>query len=157
MRVIKKVLFSLFLLVSLCYLFIVVSPRFINGFYPYGVRCAIVLTGSMEPTLNINDFVVVKKPKNIKVDDIISYRDNNSEVIHRVIDIKDDIIITKGDSNNKIDNPISFNKVTGIYVRKIPYLGKIIVFMRKPIVFSAVITLLFILFLIPDKKKDEGE
>ena len=38
-----------------------------------------------------------------------------------------------------------------------PYLGKIIVFMRKPIVFSAVITLLFILFLIPDKKKDEGE
>ena len=60
MRIIKKIFFVLFLLVSLTYLFIVVSPKVFKNFYPFGIRTAIVLTGSMEPTLEINDFVITK-------------------------------------------------------------------------------------------------
>ena len=65
MRIIKKIVFALFLLISLTYLFIVVSPRIFKNFYPFGIRTAIVLTGSMEPTLAINDFIIVKKPNNM--------------------------------------------------------------------------------------------
>ena len=62
MKIIKKILFILFLIVSFAYLFIIISPKVFKNFYPFGIRVAIVLTGSMEPTLEINDFVIIKKP-----------------------------------------------------------------------------------------------
>lgn len=153
MKVIKIIIFSLFLLISLVYLFIIVSPKVFKGFYPFGIKVAIVSTGSMEPTLKINDFVVVKKPKQIQINDIISYKEDSSdiEVLHRVIKINDDEIITKGDANNIEDKPITSDKVTGIYVTKIKYFGNMINFIKKPVVFSLIITFFVILMLIPSK------
>jgi len=155
MKIIKKIFFSLFLLILLLYLFIIITPKYIKGFYPFGIRTAIVLTGSMEPSLKINDFVVMKKPKNIKVNDIISYKESgsDSEVLHRVIKINNGLVVTKGDANNKEDNPISINQVTGVYVGKIKYLGSIITFITKPIIFSTIITLLAVIIFIPVKKE----
>jgi len=159
MKILKKISFSLFLLISLSYLFIVLSPKIIKDFYPFGIRTAIVLTGSMEPTLEINDFVIMKRPKEIKINDIISYRQTNSgnEVIHRIISIKNNQIITKGDSNNIEDKPIDVSQVTGIFVGKIKYLGNIIFFMQKPIVFSIVITAFFVIIIIPSNEASSLE
>ena len=153
MKIVKKICFSLFLLILLLYLFIIITPKYIKGFYPFGIRTAIVLTGSMEPSLKINDFVIMRKTKSIKVNDIISYKLNNSEILHRVIRINNNEIVTKGDANNKEDNPISINQVTGVYVGKIKYLGSIIIFITKPIVFSTIITLLAVILFIPVKKE----
>ena len=153
MKIIKKIFFSLFLLILLLYLFIIITPKYIKGFYPFGIRTAIVLTGSMEPSLKINDFVIMRKTKSIKVNDIISYKLNNSEILHRVIRINNNEIVTKGDANNKEDNPISINQVTGVYVGKIKYLGSIITFITKPIIFSTIITLLAVIIFIPVKKE----
>lgn len=153
MKIIKKIFFSLFLLILLLYLFIIITPKYIKGFYPFGIRTAIVLTGSMEPSLKINDFVIMRKTKSIKVNDIISYKLNNSEILHRVIRINNNEIVTKGDANNKEDNPISINQVTGVYVGKIKYLGSIITFITKPIIFSTIITLLAVILFIPVKKE----
>lgn len=154
MKVIKKFIFILFLLVSLTYLFVVITPRVFTNFYPFGIRTAIIMTGSMEPTLHINDFVIVKKDKNIKVGDIITYKDKDvkEEVMHRVVEIKDNKIITKGDANNIEDKPINKNQVTGKYVKKVKYLGKIIVFMSNPLIFSIIITFFIIMLFIPEKK-----
>ena len=154
MKIIKKIIFILFLLVSFVYLFIIISPKIFKNFYPFGIKVAIVLTGSMEPTLEINDFVIVKKPSNIKENDIISYNDNISkkEVLHRVIKIDEDEIITKGDANNTEDLPINIKQVTGVYIGKIKYLGNIISFITKPIVFSSIITIVLAIMLIPKKK-----
>lgn len=109
----------------------------------------------MEPSLKINDFVIMRKTKSIKVNDIISYKESgsDSEVLHRVIRINNNEIVTKGDANNKEDNPISINQVTGVYVGKIKYLGSIIIFITKPIVFSTIITLLAVIIFIPVKKR----
>ena len=107
----------------------------------------------MEPSLKINDFVIMRKTKSIKVNDIISYKLNNSEILHRVIRINNNEIVTKGDANNKEDNPISINQVTGVYVGKIKYLGSIITFITKPIIFSTIITLLAVIIFIPVKKE----
>ncbi len=107
----------------------------------------------MEPSLKINDFVIMRKTKSIKVNDIILYKLNNSEILHRVIRINNNEIVTKGDANNKEDNPISINQVTGVYVGKIKYLGSIIIFITKPIVFSTIITLLAVIIFIPVKKE----
>lgn len=154
MKFIKTICFSLFLLISLSYIFIIISPRIFKGFYPFGIKTAIVETGSMEPTLKINDFVIVKKPKKVEVDDIVSYTNNGkSEVLHRVVRINKKEIITKGDANNTEDQPINISQVTGIYVGKIKYLGNIISIMKKPLVFSTIITVLLILWLITRNKK----
>ena len=75
MKTIKKVFFALFLLMSLSYLYIVVSPKIFKNFYPFGIKTAIVLTGSMEPTLNIDDFVILRELKGrVNVNDIVSYK-----------------------------------------------------------------------------------
>ena len=154
MKILKKIMFSLFLLILLLYLFVIISPKIIKGFYPFGIKTAVVITGSMEPTLNINDFVIMKKPKNIKINDIVSYKSINSEneVLHRVIRINNNEIITKGDANNIEDKPIKLNQVTGVYIGKIKYLGNIISFIQNPFVFSVVITIFLIIMFIPNKK-----
>ena len=159
MKTVKKIVFFLLLLLSLIYIFIVVSPRIFKNFYPFGIKTAIVLTGSMEPTLNVYDFVIVKKPTKVKVNDIVSYKpeNGNNEVLHRVVEIKENKVITKGDANNVEDKPINKNQVTGIYIYKIKYLGNIICFIRKPIVFSTLITLFVITLFIPTKEKNDEE
>lgn len=154
MKTIKKICSGLFLLISLLYLFIIISPKIIDDFYPFGIKTSIVLTGSMEPTIKINDFVIVKKATNIQVNDIISYKQqgSNLEVLHRVIRINDNEIVTKGDANNTEDTPINRKQVTGVYVGKIKYFGNLISFISRPIVFSFIMTIFFIL-LIPTGRR----
>ena len=156
MKTVKKISFSLFLLVSLAYLFVVISPRIFTGFYPFGIKAAVVMTGSMEPTININDFVILNRPKDIKVNDIVSYKakSNKNEILHRVISINNDEVITKGDANNTEDKPINKNQITGVYIGKIKYVGKIISFISKPIVFAIIITLLVVFMIIPSKEEN---
>lgn len=156
MKVIKKISFGLFLLVSLAYLFVVISPRIFEGFYPFGIKTAMVISGSMEPTLNIDDFVIMKRPKDIKVNDIVSYKSKNSkyETLHRIVSINEDVVITKGDANNTEDDPIKKEQITGIYIGKIKYLGKLITIISKPIVFAIIITLFVIFMFIPSKNEN---
>lgn len=156
MKTIKKVFFALFLLMSLSYLYIVVSPKIFKNFYPFGIKTAIVLTGSMEPTLNINDFVILRELKGrVNVNDIVSYKrpDEKNEVLHRVVSVDKNIVITKGDANNKEDDPIDVMQITGVYVRKVKYLGKIITFFTKPLGVSITVTLFLIILLFPTSKK----
>lgn len=156
MKTIKKVFFALFLLMSLSYLYIVVSPKIFKNFYPFGIKTAIVLTGSMEPTLNINDFVILRELKGrVNVNDIVSYKrpDEKNEVLHRVVSVDKNIVITKGDANNKEDDPIDVMQITGVYVRKVKYLGKIIAFFTKPLGVSFTVTLFLIILLFPTSKK----
>ena len=61
----------------------------------------------MEPTINVKDLIVVSQTDKIKENDIITYRDNNDFITHRVIKIEGDILTTKGDSNNSTDTKIN--------------------------------------------------
>ena len=105
MKIVKRVSFIIFIIFSLTYLFIVVTPRVFKNFYPFGIRTAIVTTGSMEPKIKINDYVVVKKPNDIKVGDIVSYtsKDTKNDVIHRIVKIDNNMVTTKGDAKNTQD------------------------------------------------------
>ena len=67
---------------------------------PFGYGAAVVLSGSMEPTFSKDDLILVKKTDNIAIGDIVVYQSNNSLVVHRVVSIDDDVVITKGDANN---------------------------------------------------------
>ena len=89
----------------------------------------------MEPTLNIGDVVIVKNDE-IKINDVISFRENMSVVTHRVVDIQklDGEIKyqTKGDNNNSPDTSfVSKKNVEGKVVYKIEKIGKILLILQK--------------------------
>lgn len=122
-----------------------------------GYKNFIVLTGSMEPTLNIGDIVFVKETTNIKEQDIVSFRVQNSIVTHRVVEIKEEneknIYITKGDANSGNDTELlSIENIEGKYIFKIPFIGRIILFLQKPIG-MIILCLIFSIFLMIESKK----
>ena len=56
----------------------------------FGYKTFSIVSGSMEPTLSINDIVIIKKCdiNSIQKDDIITFKIENEIITHRVINIK---------------------------------------------------------------------
>ena len=91
-----------------------------------GVETKVVLSDSMYPSIKTNDLVYVYKGINhehLKVGDVISYRLGNSEVLHRIVEVTDTFITTKGDKNDSNDTPIRVNEVTGKLIFNLPFGG----------------------------------
>ena len=51
-----------------------------------GTGALIVITGSMEPTINIKEMIIIKEQKDYKVLDIVTYKDEKGTLItHRIV------------------------------------------------------------------------
>lgn len=104
-----------------------------------------IVSGSMEPTLEVKDLIIVKESSNIKKDDIITYLDNEDFITHRVVKIDKETLITKGDSNNSEDVEINKSSVVGKMILRIPRGGIVREVLTTPkVVISIVITLILI-------------
>ena len=116
----------------------------ING---YGILD--VISGSMEPTIKVGDLIVINtKDKNINVGDVVTFYDvDMAFVTHRVVSINDDMMITKGDANDSLDDPIPLNNIVGKYVFKINGLGSFLTSLKNPLV-SIIILIIGILICI---------
>ena len=103
-----------------------------------------IVSGSMEPNINIYDVVVSKKvtnPSEIKVGDVITFVSTSSiskgfTVTHRVIEIvQTDNGVgyrTQGDNNLSPDTaPAEFDNVIGKVILRIPQLGRVQEFLSK--------------------------
>lgn len=85
--------------------------------------------------IQINDLVFVKKINSLddlKLYDIICYKDDTRKIniIHRVIEINEDYVKTKGDANSEIDlKNIYFDDIIGKYIDvRVPYIGGFVLF-----------------------------
>ena len=133
----------------------------------FGYKPFIVLSGSMEKEINIGDLVFVKQVdvKDLKVNDIIAFRDNENLVTtHRIIkEIKlnnQRCFRTKGDSNNTQDQEVICGKqIEGKYQGKIAKVGKMIMFIKEPIGFTVIMLSILIIsiliYFISSKKIDK--
>jgi len=101
---------------------------------------ASITSGSMWPSLKKGDLVVIKGVKNkedIAMGDIVVYINPKGFTIHRVIELKENTLITKGDANNVADSPIKYEEVIGkalVYkdkIVKIPKIGQISLLINK--------------------------
>lgn len=101
---------------------------------PFGVGASVVMSGSMSPTLEVNDLIVVQKKASYEVGDIVVYQSGKTLIVHRIIDLEENMITTQGDANNAADDPINVNTVKGEVVFHIPFLGAIINVLKTPIV-----------------------
>ncbi len=89
---------------------------------PFGVGASVVLSGSMEPTLSVNDLVIVRAAESYAEGDVVVYQSGSSLVIHRIVRVEDEYVVTKGDANNTEDDPVSLSAVKGRMAFAIPFL-----------------------------------
>lgn len=106
-----------------------------------GVFPLIVLTDSMYPDIQSGDLIFCRteKPENIREGDVISFFDpagnGTSIVTHSVAEITQvngqTAWITRGIANNADDAmPVPADKLVGVYRKRIPGLGKAVMFMQ---------------------------
>ena len=107
------------------------------------MKLFIVLSESMVPVMLVGDAIIVERvnAEDISVGDIMTfYRGKNATVSHRVVEIygsgNDITFQTKGD-NVKVKDPfvVKSEDVVGKAVFKIPYVGYLTKFSKKPIWF----------------------
>lgn len=117
-----------------------------------------VATGSMNPTIQIGDVIVVKITKEIQENDIIVYKDGKSIITHRLIKKDDNELIAKGDANNSEDKPIQENMVLGRVEKIIPKLGIWRKILTSPEIVGLILLLIAIFSLVfINNSKSEGK
>ena len=112
---------------------------FIAFYYLGPFRLCSVVSGSMEPNLPTWSLCVinVKTPyADIKTGDIVVYnrKSDATRIIHRVIEITDSGMITKGDANSVSDGlSVTPENLYGKYLFHVPKLGKLPTLIRTPV------------------------
>ena len=141
----------------------------------------VVVSGSMIPTINIGDIVIIKNNSfdtsfnNLKVGDIIVFRAPEAKtedgkpkvIVHRIAEIgnffQKEFIRTKGDANPYsipgIDYPLFTENYVGKVVYAVPKIGTISMIITPPInyVIMAIIIGLLIYSIRPKKVQRDNE
>lgn len=131
--------------------------------YIFGRAVTAIPTGSMkgdlEDSLDIGDLAIIKRGsyEDIKIGDVVVFQqpitdDINILVIHRVIDIKDQGLVTKGDAISTPDQGfVTEDEYQGLYVSKITWLKPIVTTVTtslgKTVIFGLITVLLLGLLL----------
>jgi signal peptidase len=139
------------------------------GFY-FGAQAALgseypalaVASGSMLPTLNIGDLIIVQKidPAQIHADpltgDILVYKRGDELIVHRAISVRRDEhgvywVTTRGDNTATDDPEWQSTRLVGKVIARIPGIGNLPLFLHSEknmyILFLALVVILIILML----------
>ncbi len=122
-----------------------------------GYSPLIVLSDSMVPTIYDGDLIIVKKvdPQEVKVDDVISFKEDQAVITHRIIAMETTTLgklqfTTKGDANNTEDiKKVSEEDLVGEYILRVPGVGTVAMFLQTPagmIIFVAIPLAIFIIY-----------
>lgn len=100
-----------------------------------GFGKAIVVSGSMDPAIKVNDIVLVHQVPQAAYQkgDIVTYKSPNYPVTHRIQTITGQTVITKGDANDGADQPIKTSDIYGKVVLVIPKIGYLLRWLQQPL------------------------
>ena len=99
----------------------------------FGWSRAVILSGSMEPSMSIGDLVIVHREKEYRVGDIVVFDSGGLSVTHRILEKAQEGFVTKGDANNVPDKELlSENHIIGRVAVVIPMVGKAVLFLKNP-------------------------
>src|SRR5690554_692404 len=121
----SKVIFLIFI-VFLTIIFITMSLLGQITKKPFsilGVSYGVVQTPSMEPDIMVGDFVIMNETAfdDLEIGDVIAFESvGNKVIIHEIITISDEGIITKGVNNNESDF------ATEGYITESKYLAEVV-------------------------------
>jgi signal peptidase len=123
-----------------------------------------VASGSMIPTLNVGDLIVVQGGLNVNNviaeyetgDIVVFHKPSNPDelIVHRAVEKINDELRTKGDNNDHADYwTVTNDELVGKVVGNIPYLGHIPLFVHTPtgitIILLVIVVLILLEFVIP--------
>ena len=114
---------------------------------PLGFGIGVVMSGSMEPELSVDDLIFVVKDKSVELGDVIVYQSKGILVVHKVVKVEGTVITTRGTANNADDDPISISDIKGRVAFSIGGIGKAVNIIRSPLVMAAVLILAVYLLL----------
>lgn len=159
--VLKIIFYPLIIILLLCNIWLSIQkinkPNKIPSLFGY--RAFNIATGSMEPTLNIGDMIIIKEePEKIKINDIITFKESGSTITHRVISIINENEIkyqTKGDANSSADKElVTTENLQGKFVFKIGKVGGLISNARNATTIVIIIIVAYTIYTIISKKED---
>lgn len=143
--IIPIIIFNITLVAKSC-----INPNETPTFF--GIKSFVIVTKSMEPTIMTGDAIFVKQVSedDVKVGDIISFKDGDSVNTHRIIEIVENNGVkrykTKGDNNKREDrNLVKYSQIEGKYEFRIKGFGKFIEILKNKI---TLVILLIILVLV---------
>lgn len=120
-RVARRVAIIIVVTVAVLAVTLMWGPRLLGG------HSSTVLTDSMDPAIRPGD-VTITLPVNtddIQEGDVIMFTHRNADmtITHRVVEITDDTLITKGDNARIRDVPVRPDQVLGRVAVVVPFLG----------------------------------
>jgi signal peptidase len=118
--------------VAVLALLLVVNISSVKGKTFLGYGLAVVLSGSMEPTLSVDDLVLVRETTEVSTGDVVVYKSEGGDmVIHRIVGIDGDTIVTQGDANNTTDTPFDRSCIVGKMIGHSRILGIGLIVVKK--------------------------
>mgnify|MGYP005773119395 CR=1 FL=1 len=125
-----------------------------------GLRLCAVQSGSMEPEIPTYSYCLISTRydyDSLQVGDIIVYDRpyDHMQVVHRIIAVLPDGIITKGDAN-PVDDGILLTEgdIYGVYLGHIPGVGRIVNIIRTPAGISIILAIV-VLLLVSDVRSQQ--
>ncbi len=122
----------------------------------FGYTSAVVISGSMEPEIGIDDLVIVHAEDEYAVGDIIMFEKDGAYVTHRIIAAEGGSYLTQGDANNVSDGYTPHENVVGKVVAVWGGIGGVVTFMQTPagifLLIAAVVIIWFVLDLVAGKR-----
>lgn len=146
MKVLKII--GQFILCLILIFFILLNIFSMNNKSLFGFRIYRVISGSMQPSLQIGDVIIVKKSNNYSERDIITYSNGLTTITHRIIAINNDEVITKGDANEVDDKPINKEQIVGKFFFRISNFSLFSMILSKNVIYLIMIFLLVLIFLL---------
>ena len=108
----------------------IVQTRILKNEYSsyFGYSFFQVATGSMSPTMEEKDIIIMnilndEEKEELQIDDIVVFMQGRSFITHRITEISENKITTKGDANNAKDKPVQRKDIIGKVVTIIPKIG----------------------------------
>ncbi len=124
---------------------------------PFGFGAAVVLSGSMEPELGVNDVIIVRERDSYEVNDIVVYQSGSTLIVHRIIAKDGETIVTQGDANNAADEPIDMRVVKGEVIAHIPAAGVVVNALKTPVGILIVLVAAFALTELSFRKEKDRD
>lgn len=133
--------------------FILLNILSMNNKSLFGFRIYRVISGSMQPALQIGDVIIIKKANNYAEKDIITYDNGLTTITHRIKSIDGDEIITGGDANDAPDKPITKDRILGKYFFRISTFSVFSIMLTGKTIYLIMVLVLFaiLLFAISDR------
>lgn len=124
----------------------------------FGYSAFSTSTGSMSPTMEKGDIVLVKIGEPTKEKDIITYKKDNKFITHRIIEIDGESIIAQGDNNNTQDETITKDAIVGkvVYIINNVEVWKS-VFSDTNVIIPIVLTVILFVILVSYKEKNRDK